>query len=125
MMIKTLIISLVTIVLFCYTEGGAVQGQNNGIGGKLWPPGFPEVVIFDPKTNETIKAPYVEYLYGSLKAEGEPEGGEGGNTEGGQQEQEGGGWPCSCQERTCGCCFGMKIDRFNFSQESKFFKKKI
>lgn len=78
---------------------------------------FPEIVIYDLKTNKTMGAPYVEFPV--LKAdEGGSEGGDEGEEEG-QEEMQGNGWPCNCQDRTCGCCFGMNIDRFNFSQESK------
>lgn len=73
---------------------------------------FPEIVIYDLKTNKTMGPPYVEYP--TMKAEE----GEQGQTEGSQEAEEN-GWPCKCQDRTCGCCFGMNINQFNFSQESK------
>uniref|UniRef100_A0A336LZK3 CSON008971 protein n=1 Tax=Culicoides sonorensis TaxID=179676 RepID=A0A336LZK3_CULSO len=73
---------------------------------------FPEIVIYDLKTNKTIGPPYIEYPF--MKADG-MEGGQ--EAEQGQEEEQENGWPCKCQDSTCGCCFGMNIDRFNFSQE--------
>ncbi|XP_063697640.1 uncharacterized protein LOC134828591 [Culicoides brevitarsis] len=73
---------------------------------------FPEIVIYDLKTNKTMGPPYVEYPVIKADEAATEEGGQ----EGEMQEEES-GWPCQCQDRTCGCCFGMNIDRFNFSQE--------
>lgn len=77
---------------------------------------FPEIVIYDLETNKTMGAPYVEYPILKADEEGMTE-----EEEGQEETQEGSGWPCQCQDRTCGCCFGMNIDRFNFSQESECF----
>jgi hypothetical protein len=33
--------------------------------------------------------------------------------------------PCSCQSYTCGCCAGMNIQSYNFSQNGKSFTQKL
>lgn len=77
-----------------------------------------EVEIYNPVTKGILELPFVEYAVDrnpkhllKRKDDSQEEAG----------EQRG---PCFCRNETvgpmCGCCFGMKIDRFNFSQESNF-----
>lgn len=101
---------LLVSMLFCI--GSALVITEEGLAMLR---SFPEIVIYDLRTNKTMGAPYVEFPIikadeegtTGIMEEGEPEG-----------QEESSGWPCNCQDRTCGCCFGMNIDRFNFSQES-------
>lgn len=87
----------------------------------------PKVIIFDPVTYETLNPPFVEYYplpnrrpKGNSRKISTKDGEEPEN--GGSEDQNQRG-PCFCRNETvgrmCGCCFGMRIDRFNFSRESK------
>lgn len=90
---------------------------------------LPEIVIYNPDTTETLEPPFVEYVQSTNNAYNIDRDAKNikrqkGESQTGQEEEESQQrGPCFCRNETvgrmCGCCFGMRIDRFNFSQESK------
>lgn len=92
---------------------------------------FPEIVIFDPQTNQVVEQPFVEYLkpmnsnrtFKALSDHTKNYRDHLREESGNQGEEEQSNGPCFCRNETvgpmCGCCFGMRIDRFNFSRECK------
>jgi hypothetical protein len=68
------------------------------------------VKFYDLNTNRTFLAPIVE-----LK--GSNETGTVEDADGFRLETEMSGAPCTCNEWTCGCCAGIKIDKFNYDHK--------